>query len=194
MVDKDYKRFGSSIQTYRGKAFYPLDPRGDEIDINDIAHSLAQQCRFTGHTNEFSSIAQHSVLVSRLCDPQDALWGLLHDASEAYLHDIPGPLKRLPFMAEYRKVEEKLQRMIVEKYGLAWPQPESVTRADEIMLGIEARDQMWPLLKGVWDNWLALIGDCKVKMIEPWTSEKSEDEFLQLFWALYGAKTLEKAA
>src|ERR1039457_118422 len=88
--------FDGFIGTFSGLRFWPLDPNPEKILIDDIAHALAHQCRFGGHASRFYSVAEHSVHVSRLCPPEDALWGLLHDASEAYLVDLPRPLKQLP--------------------------------------------------------------------------------------------------
>src|SRR4051794_15527189 len=96
-------RRGGWITTFSRRQFWPLDPHSDEIHIEDIAHSLSQQCRFGGHSRSFYSVAQHSCLVSALCKANDALWGLLHDASEAYLGDIPRPLKSLPEFEFYQK-------------------------------------------------------------------------------------------
>src|SRR4051812_6540197 len=87
---------GDWMQTISGKAFFPLDPRPADVDIQDIAHALAFQCRFGGHVKEFYSVAEHSVRVSLICAHEDAKWGLLHDATEAYLSDIVRPVKRDP--------------------------------------------------------------------------------------------------
>ena len=76
--------------------------------------------------------------VSQLCRPEDALRGLLHDASEAYLVDLPRPLKRLPEFAPYREAERRLQRAVAVRFGLPPDQPASVTEADDTMLCIEA--------------------------------------------------------
>ena len=77
-------RNGDWLQTFTGKAFFPLDPRPEEMDIFDIAHALSNLCRYGGHCNKFYSVAEHSVLVSILCrlyyGEQVALQGLLHDA------------------------------------------------------------------------------------------------------------------
>src|SRR5690242_11754504 len=89
-------RRGDWMQTYTGRRFWPLDPRVDDIDIGDIAHHLSLVCRFAGACREFYSVAQHCVGVSYVCDPKDALWGLLHDAAEAYVGDMVRPLKRSP--------------------------------------------------------------------------------------------------
>ena len=88
--------------TYTGKEFYPLDPNPADIDIKDIAHALSNCCRFAGHIKSFYSVAQHSVIVSELCEPENALAGLLHDASEAYLSDIARPVKYTEQMEGYR--------------------------------------------------------------------------------------------
>ena len=97
------------IGTFSGLRFWPLDPNPEKILIADIAHALAHQCRFGGHASKFYSVAEHSVHVSKLCLPEHALWGLLHDASEAYLVDLPRPLKLLPEFAPYREAERRLQ-------------------------------------------------------------------------------------
>lgn len=136
-------RIGSPIRTASGIEFYPLDPRPEEIMLEDIAHALSHQCRWSGHTRVFYSVAEHCVRVSRLCDRADALWGLLHDASEAYLVDVARPVKNSPEMSEYRNAERRLQLAIAHRFRLI-PRviPFSVTVADDIALYIESRDLM----------------------------------------------------
>ena len=73
--------FDGFIGTFSGLRFWPLDPNPEKILIDDIAHALAHQCRFGGHASRFYSVAEHSVHVSRLCLPEHALWGLLHDVA-----------------------------------------------------------------------------------------------------------------
>src|ERR1035438_4728072 len=126
------------INLFSGMRFWPLEPDPEKVCIEDIAHALSCQCRFGGHSNKFYSIAQHAVLVSKLCAPEHALWGLLHDGSEAYLVDVPRPLKELPEFAAYREAERRLQRVIAVRFGLSPEQPASVTEADDTMLWIEA--------------------------------------------------------
>lgn len=86
------------------------------IDIHDIAIALSREARFNGHTTEFYSVAQHSLFVSNLLPPDNALEGLLHDATEAYMRDIPSPLKKLLF--DYQKLEKRMDRAIRKKFGL----------------------------------------------------------------------------
>ena len=133
------------IQTYSGRRFNPLNPNPDAIVIQDIAHSLSMQCRFTGHCSDFYSIAQHSVFVSYICNQENALYGLLHDASEAYCQDIASPIKKTMEFSVYREVENKIQKAICTRFGLPHNEPRDVKKADLILLATEARDLMSPL-------------------------------------------------
>lgn len=139
-------REGEWIQTYTGRQFWPLDPRPEDVDIEDIAQALSMLCRFGGHCSRFYSVAEHSIYVSQHC-PDHALWGLLHDASEAYTVDIPRPFKRL--MPHYREIERGVQRAICEAFGLPVEEPEAVIRADRALLMDErlalmkASDRAW---------------------------------------------------
>ena len=112
------------IQTFTGRQFWPLEPRADEIFIEDIAHHLSNLCRFTGACRSFYSVAQHSVLVS-LCAPpgENPLWGLLHDASEAYLIDVARPVKRSAALVGYRVAEARMMEVICECFGLPTTEP-----------------------------------------------------------------------
>jgi hypothetical protein len=129
-----------AIRTSSGRLFWPLDAREEEIQLEDIAHALSQLCRFVGHTRMFYSVAQHSVLVSRLCPPADALHGLLHDASEAYLGDVSRPIKHQPIFAAYREAETRLQGLVYLRFGLTPVEPKTVKAADEKALHAELRD------------------------------------------------------
>jgi len=131
------------IQTYSGLRFYPARPTPEMITIGDIAQALSLEPRFAGQSLFHYSVAQHSILVSLHCDPADALWGLLHDASEAYLKDIPRPIKRM--LPGYKRLERRVQRVIAKRFGLPWPCPESVHVADTRILVNERRDVMGPL-------------------------------------------------
>ncbi len=130
----------SWIQTYTGRQFYPAEPRPSDIDIADIAHSLSLQCRFNGHCGVFYSVAEHCVRVSRAVDRRHAMWGLLHDAAEAYVGDLPRPVKHC--LPEFSRIEDRLLRTIVEHFGLSWPMPEQVRLYDDVLLATECRDLM----------------------------------------------------
>jgi hypothetical protein len=101
------------IQTYSGIAFDLENPTPEMVTIEDIAHALSQINRFTGHTQWPYSVAQHCMAVSEFVDAPCNLWALLHDAAEAYLGDVASPLKQL--LPEYSKLEEKVERVIVDK-------------------------------------------------------------------------------
>lgn len=133
------------IQTYSGRRFNPTNPVPGAIVIQDIAHSLSNICRFTGHCSSFYSVAQHSVLVSYLCNQENALHGLLHDGSEAYCQDIASPIKKTIEFAAYRAVETKLQHAIYKRFRLSIEEPPDVKKADLLLLATEARDLMAPL-------------------------------------------------
>lgn len=135
-----------SIETFTGLAFHLLEPAQDEICIEDIAHALSQQCRYTGHTRRFLSVAEHSYNVSLLVPESDQLWGLLHDASEAYIGDLSRPLKHsTPAGAPYLEIEDRIMREICRKFDLPFKMPPSVKRADNMMLLAEKRDLMTSL-------------------------------------------------
>lgn len=130
------------IQTFSGKKFTPLAPRVEDICVEDIAHALSNICRFTGHCANFYSVAQHSVLVSYICDSENALHGLLHDASEAYCQDIASPIKKTDEFKAYRDLEARIQNAICRKFDLSSIEPSDVKKADQLLLATEARDLM----------------------------------------------------
>ena len=140
-----------SICTASGVEFSPFDPRPADIRIADIAHALAVIPRFGGHTFDPYSVAQHSIRVCMVI--RDGGWpievqrmALLHDASEAYLGDMPGPLKRAPELAGYLTAESRLQTVIYRRYGIDADHERAYGRAvkdaDALMLAVEQRDLM----------------------------------------------------
>ena len=136
------------IQTYTGRFVDPLDMKADDIVLEDIAHALANICRFTGHCSRFYSVAEHSLNVMNIISSMNyprtiKLAALLHDASEAYLCDLARPLKERPEFQFYRDAEAQLQSMIDYKYGALEDCMDGIIhKADEIALGLEARDLM----------------------------------------------------
>lgn len=181
-IDPRQVRRGDWIQTHSGIQFWPLDPRAPEIDIKDVAHSLSLQCRFGGHTNTFYSVAEHSVRVSRAVPPEHALWGLLHDAAEAYLVDLPRPIKRFSEMgALYREIEEHLMTCVCIRFGLDLTEPPAVKVADVALLMTEKRDLM-KMEPKPWEDTSEPLPD----RIEPWDWKIAKWEFLQRFTDLTG--------
>jgi len=134
---------GDWMQTYTGKAFYPLDPDPADIDIVDIAHALGNLCRYNGHTSRFYSVAEHCLLLSEwleergATDPtqrkQLALWALLHDAPEAYIGDMIRPLKQ--YIPDFRAIDDRIMAVIAGKYGLEGTEiPDAVKHVDTRIL------------------------------------------------------------
>lgn len=130
------------VTTASGMALDLLNPNPADIRIEDIAHQLAQQPRFAGATEIFWSVAQHSLMVARSCPENERLWGLLHDAAEAFLSDLVAPIKR--HLREYIVTEGIMMRAICSRFGLTWPEPAVVKEIDREICELEKS----ALLKG----------------------------------------------
>lgn len=136
-------RKGDWMQTASGRAFWPMDPRAEELDIGDIAHALSMQCRYAGHCSRFYSVAEHCVLMAQSVSSVEAQrWALMHDASEAYLVDVPRPVKR--FLVGYKDAETRLMGVIAERFNLSPICPDEVEEADNRILLDEMRALMVP--------------------------------------------------
>jgi hypothetical protein len=175
------------IVTHSGRRVDPLAMRPEDIDIQDIAHALSLLNRFTGHTTRPYSVAEHSVRVSWLCRPENALWGLLHDASEAYLADIARPVKRREEFAAYREAEGRLMLGVCQKFRLPPDEPEEVKWADGVMCAAERRDLTAYVPEP--DGYTArFIGDAHVYVshLNPWDWETAKARFLDRFaWLVH---------
>lgn len=124
--------------THTGRRVDLERPDEAEIVIDDVAHALAHTCRFGGHVSRFYSVAEHSIAVSYIVPVEDALDGLLHDATEAYLGDVIRPLKAL--LPAYKLLEQRWADAIARQLGCSAVMPASVKDADRIMLATERRD------------------------------------------------------
>lgn len=151
---------GQYILVGGNQRFYFRRPFDFDYKIEHIAAALSKICRFSGHTKEFYSVAQHSVMCARLVPTEYALEALLHDASEAFLGDVTSPLKSL--LREYKQIEAATQQAIFNAFGVVTDTPavgglsEPVHRADMIALATEKRDLMgdddgpgWACLAGI---------------------------------------------
>jgi 5'-nucleotidase len=142
------------ILTSSGGRFYFNRPGQEPILPEDIAQPLSKLCRFTGHTRQFYSVAQHSVHVARLVPERFALHALLHDASEAFLGDVSSPLKEL-LGESYRGLERATSAAIYKRFDLPLELPPEVKHADMVAMATEKRDLMfpdpdpWPCLDGI---------------------------------------------
>jgi len=172
-------RKGNWMQTYTGRMFWPVDPRADEVHIHDIAHALANACRFGGHCKRFYSVAEHSVLCSYLVPQEMALTALMHDATEAYVCDIPRPLK--PFLEGYAAIEQRVWEAIADRYSLPYQLPAEVKEADNAMLLAEQRDIMLPP-PAPW----SVPGYPAIFRVVGLSPDEAEGQFLQRFEQLAG--------
>lgn len=133
------------LQTYSGHTFEPKIGKVSQVDVRDIAHALSNLCRYSGQCRGFYSVAEHSVLVSKIIrimwpDDVESRWaGLLHDATEAYVGDLTTPLKTI--LPKFIEVEDALAMDIAKVLKVKWTK-QTHTRvkiADMIALSTEAR-------------------------------------------------------
>lgn len=132
------------ITTFTGRKINPLDPNPDDINIIDIVHALGNICRYTGHVREFYSVAEHSCRVHDLVSVKNRIYGILHDASEAYICDLASPIKTSKEMKFFKEIENNLMNCIYEKYSLNAKEPEELHLIDKRLARTEQRDLMPP--------------------------------------------------
>ena len=179
------------ISTYSGKQYHYFDPKPEMICIEDIAHALSNTCRFTGHVASFYSVAEHSIHAAHHVAPELRKFALLHDATEAYLVDIPRPLKQYlhimmgPSLVSYKTVEEATMLIIAEALGFAWRNYPQVKVVDNRLLATE-----WRALLG--SQWGSVIPGGIAECGEPFAQlqdqletgtmspREAEKQFLQL--------------
>lgn len=142
------KQTKTCISLANGDFFDFLAPEKHKYDIECIAYSLSNQCRYTGHSSSFYSVAEHSVLVSKLVtDPALRLTGLLHDAGEAFVGDVASPLKQL--LPDFKRIEESVNAALAKFYKLPYPFPDEIHQADKAAYRTEAAqltkayDKLW---------------------------------------------------
>ena len=173
-----HARLGDWMQTHSGRQFWPLDPRPEEIDIEDIAHALSNLCRYAGHTRQFYSVAQHSVLVAGALPQPLRMWGLLHDATEAYLVDIPRPIKK--YLYGYKDIEDHLMSVIAEKFNLGGISiPQAVKEVDDAILA----DERAQLMQDKSLPWKLVRPPLGIHII-PWEPKVAFNAFLNFFYTL----------
>ncbi len=163
---------GNWILTFTGKRFHPMAPKVEDLCIEDIAHALSNNCRFTGHVRSYYSVAQHCVLASHLVPEEHALAALLHDASEAYLSDLARPVKRHRDMQSYRDAEQVLESCIMSRFNVDIYH-EEVKKVDNKLLCTERRDLM-----PVAASWPTDEKDCYPTKILPCSPREAELRFL----------------
>lgn len=129
------------VETYTGGQFDVLNPDPADVDLRDVAAGLAHTCRFGGHCRYFYSVAQHSIHVSHELsdDPRLQLFGLFHDAGEAYIGDVPRPIKAR--IDEFERIEAGILDAVWMAFDVEPPTQEEwerVMAADDRLLAYEA--------------------------------------------------------
>lgn len=165
------ERSGNWIETFTGKHFYPIDPRPEDINIMDIAHALSHMARYNGHSRYHYSVAQHCVLLHDAI-PEYKAHVLFHDASVAYICNIPSPLK--PHLTNYREIEHRIQSMIYQKFGLSDIEPNIVKEYDRRIL-LDEKKALFPTSK---NDWSALGPPLNI-IIEQWSHDRAKEEFIK---------------
>lgn len=166
----------NSICTSGGTYFNFERPEESKFTIQDIAHALSQICRFTGHTRDFYSVAQHSYLVSYQVPHEHALAALLHDAAEAFIGDVSTPLKRM--LPDYKAIEHRIETVVLARFGISLPLHHSIKAADLVLLATERRD----LMPRLGDEWACLKGVQPMEQrLMAWSSDTARGMFMSRF-------------
>lgn len=127
MIKYKQERVGDYIQVNSGKRFYVLDPRPEDVSVQDIAHSLSNLCRFTGHGERFYSVGEHSIHCARIArklglTTLQQLLALGHDASEIIMNDLARPVKQN--IPQYQEIEDNIMGVMWQAMGLPKPTKE----------------------------------------------------------------------
>lgn len=157
------------ITTRSGNKIDLTCPNPDLLTIEDVAHALSNICRFNGHTKDFYSVAQHSILVSRMVPKEYKMCALMHDASEAYLGDVTRPLRQL--ITGYDVLENRIMELLAERFCFQWPIPREVKEADDMILRLEYQT----LILGKWPSPLEPTYNPKTKFIEKYYEYRGDN-------------------
>jgi hypothetical protein len=184
------------FQTRTGKLVDVRNPTPDMVDLEDIAHALSMICRFAGHTREFYSVAEHSVLVALLGNrsdfsPEFNLALLLHDAAEAYVGDIISPVKRLLAPAS-DSLERQWLRAIETKFNLEnrlSDMDQSIHKADRLALSIEVSKLFYPVDPAWWTKFEKPTKIQLLSQVHCVSPADAKRQFLEYFNALDSART-----
>lgn len=168
------------LQAHSGAPIDFLSPSPEQIFVTDIAWSLSHLCRFNGHTKKFYSVAEHSVLVSLAVPPEDACWGLMHDAAEAYIGDVTSPLKAI-LGARYRAIDEVFKVLIAERFELPESIPDSVKEADLRMLTTERFQAM----SGGSRDWNLTVAPYPEVILQFWNPKQARINFMKRFKEIF---------
>ena len=165
------------LSTLHVTKFHFLDPSDDEIDIRDIAHALAFTCRYGGHIPVYYSVAEHCIRGLPYISDADKLPWLLHDAEEAYIPDIPRPIKECS--PEIKWLGEDLRKKILKRFKAEKANWKKIRMVDDAMLMTEAKIFGFDI-----SDWeLCDVGtlDAVTKETVGWDPTTAENLFLKFF-------------
>lgn len=157
-----YGKEDAWIETVTGRRFHYSKP---VFDVGEIAHALGNLCRYTGQCRHFYSVAEHSVLVSRIMEDLrlgDPMEGLFHDGVEAYLSDVAAPAKAM--LKDYKRLDHALDLVMRKQLDLPPEKTEGCIKADWIALFIEAKE----LLPSGGKDWVAPPGLRALALQQPY--------------------------
>lgn len=179
----------SWILTRTGLRFDLIEPSAHTIHPADIAHSLARQCRFNGHTLPHYSVAQHCYIVADLVPVEHQLAALLHDATKAYVGGLPDEIRDL--LPEFRQIELRTWHAICARFDIDPELPACVHDADLIARATERRDLMPPHR----DQWTGLAGTQPMQArIRPWSAEEAAQHYFDRLQDLLATTHRARAA
>ena len=180
------------VETISGARVNLEHPDPETIHLEDLARHLSRLCRYAGGVEPFYSVAEHSVRTAALCAGRWQLPALLHDAAEAYIGDIPGPVRRLPGLWGFDAVEERLQFAIALRFGV-YPallmRSPVVQIADRRMLALEAVALKNASLDawGIPADFAPTFADVhELRASAGWTPPEAEARFLSAFAVFSG--------
>ena len=157
-----------SIRTISGQYVNVFEPNPDTLLIEDIAHALSNQPRFGGHLPKFYSVAQHCILCHMVGEKSEKYNALMHDSSEAYLLDMPKPIKME--MPDYNAIEDNLMNVLAQKFNFVYPKTKEVDRVDHYLLEWE------------WNVLMLKKKDTEFKRIVCLTPREARKYFLELYY------------
>jgi 5'-deoxynucleotidase YfbR-like HD superfamily hydrolase len=178
-------KLGPYLTTASGRRFYYDDPQPEAISIEDVAHSLAQTARFRGHGKVMFSVAEHSVLVMKLAElarPDDFELhraALMHDAHEAYVGDVPTPLKNA--VPGFRQMEGRIATLVRATLtpGVSGDLYDEVRKYDHVAAIVEGLHLLSPVPDWLQDQAHLATPEVRQAFGDAWVPCYPPDEFLK---------------
>ena len=173
------------MKTYLGNKLNPLDPKEEDIKIEDIAHALSYICRGNGQVTHFYSVGQHCINAAKEAEARNEsyrvkLASLLHDASEAYMSDVIRPIKQ--FLPKYKEIEENFLEKVYNRFGLGELTDEEKTKVKSIDDALLDYDMAMLLAEDKPEGGFRFV---RTPDIEFKVFEEVEKEYLEIFNKYY---------